>query len=206
MILPSPVPLCNTPDALSQQGVPTARRMLLKGLFLAVLLAPLPAHAQLAGGGLPDAIKNDDEAEVYTQLVAGKNANGRDANDTPMLVLAASLDRVRIGQLLLQRGARTTEKDAKGETALTMAIRKGNRDFARMLLDRGADPNLAGPNGESPLMTAIVSGDAAIVEALVNAKADVDAGDYTGHTPLGEAQRRGERHIVEILRKAGASE
>ena len=206
MISYQPASLCNMPGSLSQRREATARGLLLITLFMVALLAAFPAHAQLFGGGMKDAIKNDDAADVRNQLVSGKSATAKDAEGTPMLVYAASLDRVLIGRLLLQSGARMNDKDATGETALTMAIRKGNRDFAKMLLDQEADPNVAGPNGETPLMVAIVTGSSDLVQALVNAKADVDAGDYTGRTPLAEAERRGLRRIVDILRKAGAAE
>jgi len=176
--------------------------------LFAVLLSGAPVQAQLfgSGGSIPQAIKDDDPAAVQQQLLDGKSATAKDAEGTPLLVLAASLDRVLIGRLLLQKGARMNDKDPTGETALTMAIRKGAHDFAKMLLDYGADPNVPGPNGETPLMVAIVTGSSDVVQALVNAKADVDTGDYTGHTPLAEAERRGNRRIAEILRKAGATD
>lgn len=203
-MIPFPVPNCNTPVIILQCRGAQAYGLLLLAFFL-VLFAAWPAQAQF-GGGITDAIESDDAAAVRQELISGKNANAKDAEGTPLLVIAATHNRVLIGRLLLQSGARISGKDAKGDTALTMAIRKGNREFAKMLLDQEADPNMAGSNGETPLMVAVVTGSADMVQALVNAKADVEAADYTGHTPLDEAERRGMRRIADILRKAGATQ
>jgi ankyrin repeat protein len=61
-------------------------------------------------------------------------------------MVAAMEGNTSIGELLLERGAKTDEVNNVGETALSLAAHKGHIRFIRMLLRSGASPDVR-PHG-----------------------------------------------------------
>ncbi len=59
------------------------------------------------------------------------------------------LDRTRVLQILLERGAKVNAADNSGKTAQMWAVTDGKLKFARMLLEHGAEPHMTDAQGRT---------------------------------------------------------
>jgi len=99
-------------------------------------------------------------ARGFTSLIdrlvaAGVDVNARYGNDLTALMWAAGYsDDVPESEgtatisLLLDRGARTDDRDNRGRTALMIASESGHAGAVELLLKRGADPSLKDKDGK----------------------------------------------------------
>jgi len=82
-----------------------------------------------------------NEDEVSRLLKAGADPNAVTLSGFTVLMTAAWYNRIGIGRMLIQYGAKVKEPDKLGWTAFMLAIQKGHNEFAQMLVSNGADPN-----------------------------------------------------------------
>ena len=118
-------------------------------------------------------------------LDAGSDVNARDKRNWAPLHAACYYGRLKIAEVLLDRGAITMAVDDQGKTALHRVLRGFRQSLeagcriAELLLERGADPNAQDNNLETPLHVASRCGSPEIVQVLLQ----------VGHSTVKIAQR-----------------
>jgi ankyrin repeat protein len=83
--------------------------------------------------GAQNLIKRGDEAGLRAALNGSLSSNLANPNGWTLLMLAAVEGHASIGQLLLEKGAKTVATNNKGQTALDIAMQKGHTAFAELL-------------------------------------------------------------------------
>ncbi|KAK4085131.1 uncharacterized protein Triagg1_121 [Trichoderma aggressivum f. europaeum] len=122
-------------------------------------------------------IAAEDKIDIVRQLFAkGANADVKDCfSKTPAICYAVEAGISEIISLMLQNGAKTTERMQNGDSLLKYAIDHGRKDLTEALLHYGADPNYSvGENGVKPVVQALVKQDLDMVRLLREAGADVN--------------------------------
>ncbi len=137
-----------------------------------------------------DAIKQSDEQAVKYYLEQEESPNQVDDNGTPLIVLAAAQDNMKIFQDLLAAKAFIDTTNANGENALWTAVNNGNYDIADLLIILGADVNTANQDNMTPLMVASKNGYILNVEQLLQNGADINAKNNQNKTALDLAQEQ----------------
>ncbi len=125
---------------------------------------------------------------------------------TPLLV-AARFGRLKVAELLLQKGADPNAKDQQlGGTPLIAAAINGDPVLLNLLLTHGADPKIrAAKNGMTALMAAAMAGQAKAVEILLDKGGGLDETDNFGRTPLIWAAYYGAADAARLLVERGAA-
>lgn len=137
--------------------------------------------------------------------VKGFDIDARDGAGWTALMMASSLkDGDEMVDLLLAKGADTTEKTNAGQTALHFASSKSNLDTARKLVANKASARVKDKRGQLPLHRAAAVGCVPIVRLLLENKSPVSATDMDGCTALHHAIAEGHGDTALVLLKAGA--
>ena len=137
-----------------------------------------------------DAIKQSDEQAVKYYLAHEESPNQLDDDGTPLIVLSAAQDNMKIFQDLLAAKAFIDTTNANGENALWTAVNNGNYDIADLLIILGADVNTANQDNMMPLMVASKNGYILNVEQLLQNGADINAKNNQNKTALDLAQEQ----------------
>jgi ankyrin repeat protein len=87
--------------------------------------------------GAQNLIKQNDAEGLRAALNGSLSSNLANPNGWTLLMLAAVEGHVVLGQMLLERGAKTAATNNKGQTALAIATQKGHTAFAEMLQAHG---------------------------------------------------------------------
>ena len=169
---------------------------------------------------IPDALKNDhrffplhvaafcgDPEVASTLLHCGAEADARveGGDGRTALHLAASHGHIRIGELLLDHGARVAALDCSGRTPLQWAFARGRLEMAAVLVRRGAEVNARSSGGETLLHQEVRRGRLAGVRLLLGHGASVHPADAQGRTPLHLAAAQDRLSIVRLLLHCGAA-
>jgi serine/threonine protein kinase len=169
--------------------------------------------------GIPDDVElilekyfSTDRHYIYyiVRWAAGKNVAHTPAKLPPHfitpLLLAASLNRKDMTEILLERGAEVNAKDSLGRTALHVAVSRRHSEVAELLLTEGADANVKDvEHGWAPLHAAAYNGDSKTAESLIANGADLSVKDAKmGRTPLHVAAANGDSKMTELLIANGA--
>lgn len=123
---------------------------------------------------------------------------------TPVM-LAASLGKSEVINLLLRHGADPNVRGSDNRTALQYAAEQNRIASAKLLLAGGADINGTDDTNLSPLIMAVDRDFDELAFYLINAGADPDIQHIAGHTALIDAARNGDLEMVKSLKAAGAS-
>ena len=137
-----------------------------------------------------EAIKQGDEQAVKYYLTQEESPNQVDDNGTPLIVLAAAQDNIKIFQALLAANAFIDTTNANGENALWTAVNNGNYDITELLIILGADVNTANQDNMTPLMAASQNGYILNVEQLLKNGADISAKNNENKTALDLAKEQ----------------
>eukprot|EP00029_Vermamoeba_vermiformis_P014450 TRINITY_DN956_c0_g1_i1.p1 TRINITY_DN956_c0_g1~~TRINITY_DN956_c0_g1_i1.p1 ORF type:complete len:375 (-),score=52.82 TRINITY_DN956_c0_g1_i1:103-1227(-) len=112
------------------------------------------------------------------------NVNGFTA-----LMLASQEGHQDIVEYLLEKGAKTDERNRGGDTALALACLKNQKEIVRVLIDHGCSVNTVNNSGWTPLSLAARYGDAELFTWLLRAGADSNCPPTSGwqliHHPFG---------------------
>ena len=130
-----------------------------------------------------------------------KNPN-KQAIQNKKLYNAASLEKAKEVQLLLDTGADINKAADDGYTPLGVAASRGNKEIIKLLLANGADVNKAINNGATPLYIAAQEGKKEVAQLLLANGADVNKATNNGATPLYIAAEKGNKEIEKILQAA----
>jgi ankyrin repeat protein len=129
---------------------------------------------------LKEAISNNSQQAALKALIAGANPNRFEVGriklfdghsvllETP-LIAAAERGRAQICEQLIERGAKTKEKDSNGWTPLLWAAQSGEIHVCRILLAHGASlDEVEQKKKNSPLDLAAFEGHEEVVKLLLN--------------------------------------
>jgi uncharacterized protein len=94
--------------------------------------------ANLAFEKLANSIKRGDIISLRNELNAGLSPNLSNKYSWTLLMLAALEGNIRIGELLVSKGADVNASNDFGETALSLAAHAGHTRFVKFLLKNGA--------------------------------------------------------------------
>lgn len=156
------------------------------------------------------AVRAGDLEQVERMIAAGANLDETNSLGQSGLHVAATIENVRIAQVLLDAGASADGPPGPRwrSTPLMVAARAGHRDIVRLLVERGANVDANGMY--TPLCMAVYANSLDVVEFLVGCGADVNLpipfGSYAGRTPLMEAAVEGCAPIAAFLLSRGANE
>jgi ankyrin repeat protein len=148
------------------------------------------------------AIRNGDEAEVIRLLEADPALLERwDGSGNRPLALAASIRRIRMARLLIQRGANINGSDFDGTTALHQAARRDDEEMVTLLLSHGARTSSTAYNELTPLMMACTANCVGVVKLLLQHPEGegLEQRDLTGCTALSHAAFRCHPEVVALL-------
>ena len=113
---------------------------------------------------------------------------------------------MKVGELLITKGADVNAKNDRHATPLHPAALYGHKEVVELLIAAGADVNAKEKYEKTPLHHASKAGYYEIVELLIAAGADVNVKNIAGKTPLdfdGNADLV-DGEIADLLRKHGA--
>jgi hypothetical protein len=164
----------------ARPGAPWRRRVLLAAIAGACAL-PAAAPGQSRRVDLLDAVMRDDPGAVRTMLLRGADANMRDEQGTPALVLAARERAWKAVRALAElRGTELDATNRQGADALMYAALHGELDTVRFLVERKAEVN---KTGWTALHFAASNGHADVVRFLLERHAYIDAESPNRTTP-----------------------
>lgn len=176
---------------------------LLSALSIALFAfaAMTDANAQFSAAfDLIKAVKDQDYNEVRTQMLKCRCPNARNADDVPVLLIAAQGNSTQIVSFLIDSGANPNIADrAKKTTALMEFASRGNLDGVALLLSKGADADAGDSTGQTALMMAVRTRQTRVIRALLDAGATVDIANYRGETAVDIAQNMRYRDVEKML-------
>ncbi len=150
-------------------------------LFLAACAAPpepkQPGREDLR---LEFAVKHANLRLVNTALSRKADPNTSGRNGTPVLIVAAMLQRADLLEALLKHGADVNIADEFGDTALHAAVASRKTDVVELLLKHHANPNAVGKYLRTPVLEAARLGRIENVKLLLAAGADPAVKDEFG--------------------------
>ena len=118
---------------------------------------------------------------------------------------AATYNRIKVAQSLLNHGADVNSLGPQRATPLHHASEFGHLEVARFLLEFGADAAAKDENSWTPLHEAVFSEHLEFVQMLLTHNADIiDVQDSSGRTPLYFAITRRHDTLVRFLLNSGA--
>ncbi len=174
-------------------------------LLLIVALLASGAVCLIAGEASPlaDAAEQQAWRIVSSQLKAGADAKGAQADGATALHWAAYHDRPDIVSQLLAAGAQADPANRQGITPLLLACENGSEVVVKSLLDAGADANARRRGEESALMIAARAGRTGPVKVLLAKGAKVDAKDREDQTAIHWAAAAGHAAVIRALIHGG---
>ncbi len=117
-----------------------------------------------------------DVDEIRESLAAGAPVDGRDANGTTALMMAAANGHVEAMQVLLSAGADINATNERGNTSLHWAVFTGQEEAVKTLLAAGGcDAFLKNKQGLTAAMDAERAGKGELVVLILNWLDDEDA-------------------------------
>ena len=147
------------------------------------------------------AVSHGDTALVKSLVSFGVDAHPKDNKGLTPLCQAIRDNRTQIAQLLLDHGAKPTNK-----LEVFGAVGRGEIDTLRVLLDHGLDIDQPAFNSDvSLLMAACIRGQIDIVQLLLNRGAKVNFSNIHGATALMHATKWGDVGIVKLLLDHGVA-
>ncbi|XP_077977718.1 uncharacterized protein LOC144433285 [Glandiceps talaboti] len=162
-----------------------------------------------------ESLRMANEVEIFRILL--KKLEKSDINDQCAIHMAATNNKMKIIELLIEKGANLELQDSNNQTALLIASSRGHYKIVECLLKNGADLKKTDINGKSVFFLAAESDSEnapktvqALIEKCRESKSQQDAnlmimgGDNYANTPLHIASEKGHLDIVKILIKQGA--
>ncbi|MBK9387858.1 MAG: ankyrin repeat domain-containing protein [Planctomycetes bacterium] len=160
--------------------------------------------AAVPAGALVEACCHDQPHLVRGLLAAGADANERDEDGCPALLLAALNGSSAIVAMLLAAGADPHASLEDRTQAIHLAASFGVAESLRLLLAAGVSVDARDDQECTPLWCAASEGNLETLEFLLASGAQIDARDLDGSTPLHRAYHSGVPAIVRTLCAAGA--
>ncbi|DAZ97638.1 TPA: hypothetical protein N0F65_003956 [Lagenidium giganteum] len=171
--------------------------------LVAVAKKYCPVNSEAARGGDENASSKDDEWQpsrgTYVDVVNYRCGDSKH-RATPLMLCTS----VACAVVLIDNGARLSEKNSSGMTALHYAASTGNAGFVSLLIHRGSDVNETDSRGATALHWAVFEGFQYTAMLLVGHKADQSLRDSEQQTPLMIASALGDAFLAKQLVIEGA--
>ncbi len=145
------------------------------------------------------AIKAECAWMVWLLLKCEADANTRDTDGQPALMLAIIRDEYKITRMLLDHGADVHTQDSEGNDALLMAIKIADSRIVRLLLQSGANPNVLYKEGRTAFHYMALRDKTTCVPYMFDYGCDPNIRDNDGATPLMYATATGRESAVRML-------
>jgi ankyrin repeat protein len=133
-----------------------------------------------------------------------KNFINQYSNKTTLLIIAVLKIKIKIVNLLIDKGADVNKNDDKKRTPLIIACVTNNFDIVKLLIDNNANFDQTDENGFSPLMHASQNDNDSIVKLLIDKGADVNIKNKYGSSSLHLASSCGYDKNIKLLIDANA--
>jgi len=111
-------------------------------------MVKLPKGTRSTFDALHRIIKKGDVISLRSELDAGTNPNLSNRFAWTLLMLSALEGNLKIGELLISRGADVNATNKFGETALSLAAHRAHMRFIKLLLTHGASADCL-PHGSN---------------------------------------------------------
>jgi len=165
-----------------------------------------------AGEEIYDAILADDvrAVEALIDKEPGIVNIKKHNRDLMPLHLASAINRERIADLLISRGADANARDSleawgsRGWTPLHWASYNDSAEVLLLLIKNGAKVNSVDRFNNTPIGIASAEGHQRAVECLISGGAVLSSADAHGQTPLHMAAMNNQGEMIELLLKKGA--
>jgi ankyrin len=174
-----------------------------------LMLLAGPATAQSSTTDLEAIIRAGSVEQLKLYLAEpGVDINGRSAQDTSLLDIAAQFDRIDAATYLLDHGAQVDGRKKSwpntGITALHVAAYFGGVQVEQLLLDRGAGVDALSKVGATPLMYAARAGQLGAARLLIDNGARLDLTTSREQTAMQEAILGEHLEMARYLESRGA--
>ena len=146
-----------------------------------------------------------DLDEIRDSLAAGAPVDGRDANGTTALMMAAANGHVEAMQVLLSAGADINATNERANTSMHWAVFTGQEEAVKTLLAAGGcDVFVKNEQGLTAAMDAERAGKGELVVLILNSLDDEDAAAAAlGIDEEKEAEGGGEKQVERLAPQAG---
>ncbi len=150
---------------------------------------------------LVDAVRSDGLNRAKEILEEGGDANARDEEGRPLLLLAIRTNGSReMVELLLAHGADPEWTTEEGVGLLDEAVERNRLDLAELLIERGIDPGeTRRKSGMTALMLAASFEHIEMMQLLYERGADLYAVDRMGFTAADFAKRLRKRRALQWI-------
>lgn len=112
--------------------------------------------------------------EIFNLLLdKGAKFDYEDQRMTP-LMYCAELNRLKMAEILINKGAKVNRVTTDGNTALHYAAYKNNYDVGLLLVKNGANVNIKDSNGFSPLYNCISNNNYNFAKICINKETDIN--------------------------------
>lgn len=181
-------------------------------IFICCTLLNLKGAFCLSKAQLQDELLEAAEmgnAEVVEKIIAEKKADLEMAwqHNTPLL-LAATNNRLKVCELLLNAGVDVNVMARDGTRPITTASYHGHLDIVKLLIKHGADLKFTDSSASdvsNPLIVAASNNQARVIKLLLANGAIIDLPSNSGDSALILASLNGHYESAEILLKNGAN-
>ena len=145
-----------------------------------------------------------DVEELNAALVAGAPVDGRDANGTTALMMAAANGQLEAMDVLLSTGAEVNATNARGNTPLHWAVFTAQEEAIKLLLATGrCELLLKNEHGRTAAMDAERAGKGEVMALILNSLNDEDAAaDALG---IAEEEDEEEGQVKRVAQPAGVN-
>lgn len=150
------------------------------------------------------AAQSGSKDSVQLLLRYGASSSAVNRLDDAMLPLhyAARSGRSGVVKVLLDQGAKVSDRTETGRTALMLAAVWNEPAACKYLIEKGADINARDTKGQTALMQAAVVGNYQTMTYLLANGASTRIKDQSGRTALDHALETGEPKVINLLRRA----
>ncbi len=175
-------------------------------VFLAILIAALPAALAVAANSLFEAASVGNKAAAEKVIAAGADIDIRAPDGATPLIVAALSDQPGIVELLLSKGANVMARNSGGFTPLHAAAYSGSLSSAKLLLEKGAAlEDQANKAGVTPLMVAGEEDHVELAAFLLEQGADPGHAEIHGYLPITRALWKGNKDIIQLYKRHGVT-
>jgi ankyrin repeat protein len=155
---------------------------------------------QALGERLINAVSNEDDNIIKSNLANGANPNFQSVTGKTPLTLAAKYGYEGIVRLLIKMGADVNLKDTQGQLPITEAVKNNHRSIMRFLVSMKADVNVKEGNNDTPLSIAIKKRSLLLATDLILSGANIYNIDRRRRSAFTIARREAANSLIPLIK------